>query len=65
MQRKLTVIISADVAGYSGHLERDEAGTLSRLKKKRRALFDPPVPRSMVLMAAAEKRFAQAEHGTT
>ena len=28
MQRKLTVILSADVVGYSGLMERDEAGTL-------------------------------------
>ena len=27
MQRKLTVIFSADVVGYSGLMERDEAGT--------------------------------------
>ncbi len=43
MQRKLTVIFSADVVGYSGLMERDEAGTLQRLKENRRALFDPKV----------------------
>ncbi len=43
MQRKLTVIFSADVVGYSGLMERDEAGTLERLKENRRALFDPRV----------------------
>jgi adenylate cyclase len=43
MQRKLTVILSADVAGYSAFMERDEAGTLSRLKENRRSLFDPCV----------------------
>lgn len=43
MQRKLTVIFSADVVGYSALMERDEAGTLSRLKENRRALFDPKV----------------------
>lgn len=43
MQRKLTVIFSADVAGYSGLMERDEAGTLQRLKENRRVLFDPKV----------------------
>jgi len=43
MQRKLTVIFSADVVGYSGLMERDEAGTLSRLKENRAALFDPRV----------------------
>ena len=39
MQRKLTVIFSADVVGYSGLMERDETGTLERLKENRRALF--------------------------
>ncbi len=43
MQRKLTVILSADVVGYSGLMERDEAGTLARLKENRKALFDPCV----------------------
>ncbi len=43
MQRKLTVIFSADVVGYSGMMERDEAGTLRRLKDNRTALFDPCV----------------------
>ena len=43
MQRKLTVIFSADVVGYSGLMERDEAGTLARLKENRKALFDPRV----------------------
>jgi adenylate cyclase len=43
MQRKLTVIFSADVVGYSSLMERDEAGTLARLKENRKALFDPAV----------------------
>ncbi len=43
MQRKLTVILSADVVGYSGLMERDEAGTLERLKANRKAIFDPRV----------------------
>jgi adenylate cyclase len=43
MQRKLTVILSADVVGYSGLMERDEAGTLERLKSNRKAIFDPRV----------------------
>jgi len=41
MQRKLTVILSADVVGYSGLMEIDEAGTLERLKKNRARIFDP------------------------
>src|SRR5262249_55521838 len=43
MRRKLTVIFAADVVGYSGLMERDEAGTLARLKENRRTLFDPRV----------------------
>jgi adenylate cyclase len=43
MQRKLTVILSADVVGYSALMERDEAGTLARLKANRAAIFDPRV----------------------
>lgn len=43
MQRKLTVILSADLVGYSGLMERDEAGTLARLKGNRKTLFDPVV----------------------
>ena len=43
MQRKLTVILSADVVGYSGLMERDEAGTLARLKANRQGLFEPRV----------------------
>ncbi len=43
MQRKLTVILSADVVGYSSLMERDEAGTLARLKQNRASVFDPQV----------------------
>ncbi|MGH8714263.1 MAG: tetratricopeptide repeat protein [Casimicrobiaceae bacterium] len=43
MQRKLTVIVSADVIGYSGLMERDEAGTLQRLMANRKVIFDPRV----------------------
>jgi adenylate cyclase len=43
MQRKLTAILSADVVGYSGLMEADEAGTLARLKLNRSTIFDPNV----------------------
>jgi adenylate cyclase len=43
MQRKLTAILSADVVGYSGLMESDEAGTLERLKANRARIFDPHV----------------------
>ena len=43
VHRKLTVIVSADVVGYSALMERDEAGTLARLKANRTAIFDAQV----------------------
>jgi adenylate cyclase len=41
--RRLTAILSADVVGYSGLMEADEAGTLERLKVNRSRIFDPCV----------------------
>jgi class 3 adenylate cyclase len=38
LERKLTTIFSADVAGYSGLMERDEAGTMAELRETRRLL---------------------------
>lgn len=43
MRRKLTVIMSADVAGFSALMERDETGTLERLKPHETAVFLPRV----------------------
>jgi adenylate cyclase len=43
MQRRLTAILAADVAGYSALMEADEAGTLERLKINRSRIFDPCV----------------------
>jgi class 3 adenylate cyclase len=43
MERRLTAILSADVAGYSGLMEADEVGTLDRLKLNRTQVFDPCV----------------------
>ena len=34
-QRRLAAIVSADVAGYSRLMGRDESGTLARLHKNR------------------------------
>ena len=42
-QRRLAAIVSADVAGYSRLMNRDEGGTLSALKARRRELIDPNV----------------------
>jgi adenylate cyclase len=43
VQRRLAAILSADVVGYSRLMERDEAGTLTRLKTLRRELIDPQI----------------------
>ncbi len=43
MLRKLTVILSADVVGFSALMERDEAGTMTRLMANRQSIFEPRV----------------------
>jgi adenylate cyclase len=43
VERRLAAILAADVAGYSRLMERDEAGTLARLKAHRKELVDPLV----------------------
>ena len=41
--RRLTAILSADVAGYSRLMGADEEGTHERLKAHRRELVDPKI----------------------
>ena len=43
MQRRLAAILAADMVGYSRLIERDEAGTIERLKADRKALIDPTI----------------------
>src|SRR5437762_11952606 len=43
VERRLTAILAADVAGYSRLMGEDEAGTLARLRTHRRELIDPKV----------------------
>jgi adenylate cyclase len=43
MQRKLSVIVAADVVGYSSLMEKDEAGTFDRLRAGRKELFEPEI----------------------
>lgn len=43
MQRKLAAVLSADVAGYGALMERDEAGTLTRLRAILDDVFAPHV----------------------
>ena len=44
-QRRLAAIVSADVAGYSRLMGRDESGTLAALKALRREVIDPLIAR--------------------
>jgi hypothetical protein len=41
VERKLTAILAADVAGYSRLMGADEVGTLQRLRAHRCELIDP------------------------
>ena len=41
VDRRLAAILAADVVGYSRLMERDEAGTLERLKDHRKAFIEP------------------------
>ena len=43
VERRLTAILAADVAGYSRLMGEDEEGTLARLNAHRRELIDPMV----------------------
>jgi TolB-like protein/class 3 adenylate cyclase len=43
VQRRLTAILAADVAGYSRLMGADEEGTLRRLKSLRAGLIDPTI----------------------
>ena len=40
LQRRLAAILAADVVGFSGLMERDEAGTLEALKSRRAQILD-------------------------
>jgi class 3 adenylate cyclase len=42
-QRRLAAILAADVVGYSRLIERDEAGTLTTLKERRKGILKPLV----------------------
>lgn len=45
MKRKLTTIVMMDVVGYSRLMERDETGTLDRLKSVRAGIIVPAIAR--------------------
>ena len=43
VERRLTAVLAADVAGYSRLMGRDEEGTLAQLKSFRKTLVDPAI----------------------
>src|ERR1700747_2564616 len=43
VERRLTAVLAADVAGYTRLMGADEEGTLATLKAHRRALVDPKI----------------------
>jgi class 3 adenylate cyclase len=43
VERRLTAILAADVAGYSRLMAADEEGTLAALKTLRREVADPKI----------------------
>jgi hypothetical protein len=59
IERRLAAILAADVVGYSSLMERDEAGTLERLKAHRREFVDPrPLSQRHELVGAKPRRGA-------
>src|SRR3954469_1521897 len=45
MERRLSAILAADVAGYTRLMEQDETDTFARLKAHRKELFEPEIAR--------------------
>src|SRR5215831_1382758 len=43
VERRLSAILAADIAGYSRLMGADEEATLAQLKTHRRALIDPKI----------------------
>src|SRR5262245_53039163 len=61
-QRRLAAIVSADVAGYSRLMGRDESGTLAALKTLRRKIIDPRIKahRGRLVKTAGDSLLLQA-----
>ena len=43
VERRLAAVLAADMVGYTRLMEADEAGTIARQKKHRKALIDPKI----------------------
>ena len=61
LERRLTAILAADVAGYSRLMGLDEEGTLAALKKVRREVADPKIAehRGRIVQTAGDGLLAE------
>ena len=61
LERRLTAILAADVAGYSRLMGMDEEGTLAALKKVRREVADPRIAqhRGRIVQTAGDSLLAE------
>jgi adenylate cyclase len=61
LERRLTAILAADVAGYSRLMGMDEEGTLAALKKVRREVADPKITkhRGRIVQTAGDSLLAE------
>ena len=61
LERRLTAILAADVAGYSRLMGMDEEGTLAALKKVRREVADPKIAenRGRIVQTAGDSLLAE------
>ena len=65
VERKLTAILAADVAGYSRLMGGDEEGTLARLKAHRAELISPKIAerRGRIVKTAGDGRSEERRVG--
>ena len=57
VERRLTAILAADVAGYSRLMGADEERTLAQLKDHRRELVDPKITGGAFLISRMYSRY--------
>ena len=64
MARRLAAILAADVVGYSRLMGAGEAGTLQRLKARRRELVQPRITARALVAAGASVNWLDGEQVT-